>query len=124
MADRSLSFDERRRHQKAGQWSELAAALYLRAKGYRILARRFKTKSGEIDIIAKRGRCLVFVEVKRRATRAGAEASITGAQEFRIKQAAGDWLARHPAHRELDQRFDLIFIVRGRFPRHIENGLT
>ena len=115
--------NQRRRNLRSGWLAEQAAALYLMAKGYRILARRFKTRSGEIDLIAKRGKRLAFIEVKQRATREDAEAAITGSQRSRIESAADDWLMRHPSHRDLDICFDVIFMIRGRWPQHLENGL-
>lgn len=115
--------DKRRKHLRAGRMAEYIAALYLMGKGYRILARRFKTRSGEIDLIAKRGQRLAFIEVKQRATAEDAEAAIGGIQSQRIHAAADDWLVRHPAHRNFNLGFDVVFIVRRRWPRHIENGL-
>ncbi len=114
---------ERRRRHRRGHVSEWIAAAFLMAKGYRILARRFQTPAGEIDIVAVRGRRLAFVEVKRRLTRAAAEASITERQGERIRRAADLWLARRPAYQRYDIAFDLVFLVQGRWPRHIENGL-
>lgn len=114
---------KRRQHLRRGWLAEHVAAAYLMLKGYRILARRFRTPNGEIDLVAKRGKRLVFVEVKQRATHEDAEAAIGGTQRSRIESAADDWLKRHPSHRGLDVSFDVIFIVKGHWPRHIEHGL-
>jgi putative endonuclease len=114
---------ERRARLRRGMLSESLAALVLICKGYRILARRHRTRCGEIDLIAVRGRRLAFVEVKRRTTMAGAEASIGPRQQQRIRDAADRWLARNPRFHNHDICFDLVFLVRRHWPQHIENGL-
>jgi putative endonuclease len=121
--DKAEAAASRRKRERGGWLAEQVAALYLMGKGYRILKRRFKTRSGEIDLVAKRGKRLAFVEVKQRATLESAEASISDSQSSRIKSAADDWLLRYPVHRNLDIAFDVIFIVKGCWPRHIEHGL-
>jgi putative endonuclease len=78
---------ERRQRLQRGRLSEALAAAMLIAKGYRILGRRVKTRAGEIDIIAVRGKRLAFVEVKRRLTREDAEGAISARQAARIRQA-------------------------------------
>ena len=79
---------ERRQRLKRGRFSEAVAAALLIAKGYRILGRRVKTRAGEIDIIAVRGKRLVFVEVKRRLTRDDSEGAVSVRQAARIRRAA------------------------------------
>jgi putative endonuclease len=100
----------------------MAAAL-LMAKGYRILGRRTKTPRGEIDLIAVRGRRLAFVEVKRRPNSEEAEAAITPRQRERVRQAALLWLARNARYQQYDLGFDIVFILPGRWPQHLENAL-
>jgi putative endonuclease len=114
---------ERRRRHRRGHLSEWVAAGFLAAKGYRILARRWKTPGGEIDLIALRGRRLAFVEVKYRLTLADAEAAITPRQRRRIRHGASLWLARHPAYQSHEIGFDLLFLLRRRWPMHIRDGL-
>lgn len=114
---------ERLARYRRGHLSEYAAALLLIAKGYRVLSRRYQTSSGEIDLIARRGRRLAFVEVKRRPTREACEASISGTQRLRMHRAAEQWLARHPRFRDHDISFDAVFLVAGHWPRHIPNCL-
>lgn len=114
---------ERQTRFRRGRLSELIAAAVLIVRGYRILARRLKTASGEIDIVALRGRRIAFIEVKRRRTLADAEAAITPRQAKRIRRAADLWLARHRRYQAYDIGFDVMFLVPGRWPRHIENGL-
>lgn len=114
---------ERRSRYFRGHRAEWLAAALLMAKGHRILARREKTPAGEIDLIAVKGRRLAFVEVKQRASDEAADAAISGAQRRRIEAAADLWLARHAAYHGHDITFDVVFIVPGRWPRHIVNGL-
>jgi putative endonuclease len=115
--------DERRSRLRRGRLSEAVAAALLMAKGYLIVGRRVKTRAGEIDIIAVRGKRLAFVEVKRRLTREDAEAAVSARQAARIRRAADYWLAYRPRYHEYEQGFDLVLLVPGRFPRHIPNGL-
>ena len=82
-----------------------------------------KTRAGEIDIIAVRGKRLVFVEVKRRLTADAAEAAIGGRQAARIHASADYWLAHRPRYHGHEQGFDLILLVPRRWPRHVPNGL-
>lgn len=101
----------RQLYERAGRRAEDLSAWYLRAKGYTILERRYKTHSGEIDIIAKRRNVLAIIEVKQRATREAAEASLSTQAEKRIAAAAGDFYSRTPAIQNREMRFDLIFVI-------------
>jgi putative endonuclease len=102
--------------------AESRAALLLIAKAYRIVARRWKTPFGEIDIIARRRRMLVFAEVKARATLDGAAEAVSERSRRRIIAAAELWLARHPDDAKSDIRFDVILVAPGKMPRHIPNA--
>jgi putative endonuclease len=102
-----------------GLSAESRAAAWLIARGYRILARRFKSPLGEIDIIAVRRRLLIFVEVKARATLDAAAESVTERQRQRIAAAAEIWLAANPQPAFRDIRFDAILVAPGKLPRHI-----
>jgi putative endonuclease len=93
------------------------------ARGYRILGRRVRTPHGEIDLIAVRGRRLAFVEVKRRATRAEAEAALSTRQAGRMARAAEFWVSRHAAFREHDRGLDAMLVVPGRLPIHLPDAL-
>lgn len=104
---------------QTGISAESRACVYLIAKGYRILARRFKTPYGEIDIVAKRRGLLAFVEVKARATLDGAAYSVTPQQQARIVNAAQMWLSTHDNHAELDMRFDVVLIAPKSLPLHL-----
>lgn len=114
---------ERRRRLGRGRWAEWMASALLLAKGYRILARRHVTPYSEIDIIAARVDRVAFVEVKRRATIADAEAALTPAQGDRIARAADYWLSRHPAYLEREIGLDAILVAARAWPRHIPNAL-
>jgi putative endonuclease len=102
-----------------GLSAEGRAAAFLIAKGYRILARRFRTPLGEIDIIARRRDVLVFVEVKARDNFDEAAEAIGKRQQNRIIGAAQMWLAAHPEDVMRDMRFDAILVIPGRLPRHL-----
>jgi putative endonuclease len=104
---------------RAGLSAESRAAAFLIAKGFRILARRWKSPVGEIDIVARRRRLLVFVEVKARESLDDAAWSVTPRQRTRIIAAAEAWLARYPDERIEDMRFDAVLVAPGRIPRHI-----
>jgi len=99
--------------------AESRAAVWLLAHGYRILARRWKSPLGEIDIIAARRHLLIFVEVKARATLDEAAESVTERQTQRIAAAAEIWLAKYPQPTIRDIRFDAILVAPGKMPRHI-----
>ena len=104
---------------RTGLSAESRAAAYLLAKGYRIVARRFRSPVGEIDIIARGRGILIFVEVKARATFDEAAISVLPRQQRRIAGAAGAWLAAHPEDAMTAMRFDVILVAPGRIPRHI-----
>src|SRR6476659_6405801 len=99
--------------------AESRAAAFLVAKGFRILARRFRSPVGEIDIVARRRKLLVFVEVKARERFDDAAWSVTDRQRARIVAAAEAWLALNPDRGFEDMRFDAMLVVPGRLPRHI-----
>lgn len=117
LLDRQLQ--ERRARYRTGLWAEFFAAIFLTLKGYRILARRYKTHSGEIDLIAVRGGTVAFIEVKARRTFAAAEFSISPRQSKRIRRAAERWMSRSPRYQKFEQRFDALYILPGRFPAHL-----
>jgi len=101
-----------------GLKAESIAALLLRLKGYTILARRFTVSGGEIDLIARRGGSIAFVEVKARADLEIAALSIGATKRRRIARAARVWLARNPWAVGLTLRGDAIFVAPQRLPRH------
>ena len=107
---------------RLGLSAESRAAMFLIAKGYRIVARRWKTPFGEIDIVARRRRALVFVEVKARDRADEAAEAVTERTKRRIVAAAELWLAHHPDDNERDIRFDVMLVAPGRLPQHIANA--
>jgi putative endonuclease len=86
------------------------AAVFLMLHGYRILAQRHRTPYGELDLIAKRGRRLAFVEVKYRRTREAGEAALTPYQMQRMHNAAEYWVSRHQGAVDLEQGFDAVIV--------------
>lgn len=104
---------------RTGLSAESKAAAYLMMKGFRIVARRWRSPAGEIDIVARRGKLLIFVEVKARAKFDDAAYSVTERQQRRIAGAAGAWLAAHPDDAECDMRFDAILVAPRCLPQHI-----
>ena len=112
---------DRQRAEKRGRKAETAAALFLRLKGYSILERRFRSKRGEIDIIARKRDTTVFVEVKARKTNAEALFSISTKQRRRIEGAAEDWLIK-TGFSEGGLRFDIITVAGRGMPSHITDA--
>lgn len=110
---------KRRAAFKLGVSAESRAALLLAAKGYRQLAKRWKTPVGEIDLVMRRGSLIIFVEVKARGTLDSAAESVLPRQRRRIIAAAEAWLAAHPEHAGYDMRFDAVLVAPGRLPQHI-----
>ena len=117
--------------QLLGRFGEAAAAEYLRRKGYEILGLNYRTRMGEVDIIAARGRFVVFAEVKLRRSGDFAKARefVTPAKQRRVMAAAQGWLQLHGGDRQ--PRFDVIEVyapqgVRTANPeiRHWENAFT
>jgi len=104
---------------RTGLSAEARAAAYLIAKGYRILAKRFRTRYGEIDLVVRRRNLVVFVEVKARASLDDAAYAVTPRQQRRIIDAAQAWLMAHPEHAELELRFDAVLVAPRRLPRHL-----
>ena len=107
---------------RVGISAESRAAAWLFAHGFRILARRWKSPLGEIDIIAARRHTLIFVEVKACATLDDAAESVTERQKQRIAAAAEIWLAANPVPAISDMRFDAILVAPGKLPRHIPSA--
>lgn len=105
-----------------GRLAEIAALCLLLAKGYRILARRWRGPGAEIDLIAKRRGTLVFVEVKMRRDFDDAAHALTAAQTRRITRAAEVWCARNARHAGGDRRYDMILVSKGAWPRHIQGA--
>ena len=108
-----------RRSGTAGLQAEWLALLWLSAKGFRLLERRFGGKGGEIDLIMRRGRLVIFVEVKRRSRMEDALAAITPGKQRFIAARVRQWLARNPWAMQHDLRMDAVFLAPLRLPRHV-----
>lgn len=113
----------RRARYQTGLWAEVVAALFLTFKGYRILARRYKTSSGEIDLVAVRGNTVAFIEVKARASLEFAQASISRRQSQRIHRAACEWIGKSPRFQTYEQRCDAVYILPAAWPVHVAGGV-
>jgi putative endonuclease len=104
---------------RRGARGEFWAGVALMLKGFRIVERRYKTKLGEIDLIARRGTLILIVEVKVRSTLAEALDAIARQSERRIEAAADLWLARQPDQARLSLRFDMVAILPRHWPVHV-----
>lgn len=114
--------DPLRRHAYVrGLRAEWLAIALLRLKGYRILARRYHARGGEIDVIAARGDVIAFVEVKHRGQMDAARTSISLEKRRRLTRAIRHWLAGHPAAAQKILRGDAVFLAPRKWPQHEEN---
>ncbi len=111
-----------RGRQEIGRLGEARAVWWLRLQGYRILARNWRHPLGEIDILARRGRLIVAVEVKWRDSLTQAAEAVLPAQRHRIAQAAAVFLGQQPDAATLSLRFDAMLLAPGRWPRHIRDA--
>lgn len=102
--------DRRRKAERGGRRAELLASLMLTLKGFEILERRYRTPAGEIDLIARRGRLLVFAEVKARATADAGVEAVTGPARRRIERAARLFLARRTRLADCMMRYDILTV--------------
>lgn len=115
--------NERARHEAQGRRGEALAALYLGLKGWRMLARRVKTPRGEIDLIARRGKTVIFVEVKWRASAILLDQAVDPWRLRRVPAAAEAVAHRYAKQGDL-VRIDVLLLAPWRFPRHLENALV
>lgn len=104
-----------------GRDGERRAAWYLWLKGWTILDRRVRTPSGEVDIVARKGRLIAFVEVKTRATPAELDHAIDERRLARVAAAAEILIPRY-AGADDDVRIDVMLVAPRSLPRHIENA--
>ncbi len=107
---------------RTGLAAEALCRFALRVKGYRILASRYRSPLGEIDIVAARGKIVALVEVKARASKREAIESIHVRQQERLQRAAQDFLARHPHFNEHNIRFDVMLVAPRSWPQHIADA--
>lgn len=108
---------------RRGRWAELLAGISLRLRGWRILDRRLAglrgAGLGEIDIVARRGGVVAFIEVKARPSLGEAAGAVSAGQRRRLARAAAAYLARHPDLAGCTLRFDALLVAPGRLPRHV-----
>jgi putative endonuclease len=112
--------NDRRRREQGGRRAETLACWWLRLKGWRIVARRVRTPLGEVDIVARRGRVVAFVEVKARANEREAALSLDEYRLRRVAAAAGALAHRYAREGDVT-RIDAMFVLPRRLPRHMEN---
>ena len=105
---------------KRGRGAETLACWYLRLKGWRILARRARVPGGEVDIVARRGRTVAFVEVKARGS---SEAAAFALDRYRLRRVAvaAERLAQRYVRDGDDVRIDALFVIPGKLPRHLSD---
>jgi len=115
---RSATTQRRQRAQRRGRFAEWLCLWHLRLRGWRILARGWRCPSGEIDILARRGRVLAIIEVKSRNELDAAALALTPRQRRRIARAAETFLLSRPDLAPLDLRFDLMLVSPLRVPQH------
>ena len=113
------SLRSRKNAERRGRYSEHIAAWSYRIKGFRVLAKRYRTPFGEIDLVLRRRSLLIFAEVKARATFEEALYALRPQQQQRLSRAASIYLRDHPKHNISSVRFDLIAVRPWRWPRQI-----
>ncbi len=109
---------DRSRAERRGRGAETLACWYLRLKGWRILARRARVPGGEVDVVARRGHTLAFIEVKARSSEEAAAFSLDAWRLRRVALAAERLAPRYMRSND-DVRIDALFVVPGRWPRHV-----
>ena len=112
---------DRRAAEASGRRGERIAAWWLRLKGWRILDKRVRTPAGEVDLVARKGNFIAFVEVKMRATSAELDFAIDERRLARVAAAAEVLMPRYAGPGD-DIRVDVILLAPGTRPRHIENA--
>ena len=109
---------KRQQAERGGRRAERLAAWWLRLKGWRILAIRARTPVGEVDLVARRGRTLAFIEVKARASEAEAAIALDDYRLRRVARAAEALAARYMREGDI-VRIDAMFVMPWRLPRHL-----
>lgn len=122
-----MSRQTRQHREAAGRKAEDFAAVWLRAKGYKILEKRFKTPDGEIDLVTRKGDVLACIEVKQRSHSKHAHEAVSHASEQRIMAAAEIYVIRNPhlLDEDFELRFDILYVIgKGFIPRidHIKDA--
>lgn len=118
-----MSTKRKRNHQR-GILAEYLACALLMLKGYRLVAMRYKTPVGEIDLIMRRGGILAIIEVKARADHATAAAAIHAHNQSRVIRASQVFLVSHPEYASMQVRFDAVLVAWYKLPRHYVHAFT
>jgi len=119
---KSQNTHKRKTAQRLGLFSESLAAISLMLAGYKILARNYKTKQGEIDIIARKGDLVAIIEVKARKSLNASLDAVGYHSVQRIHDAADLWLAKQKDAQLISMRFDIIAVQPMRWPKHIKDA--
>ena len=114
--------DQRRKALRRGGVSEYLAALSLVLRGYRILAMRYRVKSGEIDIIARKGDLVSFIEVKARRTTEESVFAVNGLTQARIRNASQHWLKTCEDAGKISYSYDIVAVQPWRWPVHFRDA--
>lgn len=114
--------DRKRRLERKGRRAEWLAALSLMLRGYRIAALRYKTRAGEIDIVARKGDLIAFVEVKARRDLASGVDAVSYSAQRRIRDAGGTFISEQPDSARLSWRFDIVVVSPWRWPVHLKDA--
>jgi len=114
--------EKRKKAYRWGHYAEFIAALWLMAKGYRIVTRRYGVRGGEIDLIIRKGAIIAFVEVKARRDFDQALEAIDGTKTRRLGKAVEEWLWRNDLPLGYSFRGDAVIVVPWRLPRHIKDA--
>ena len=115
---------QHRTNHRRGVLAEYFALVLLTLKGYRLVAMRYKTPVGEIDLIVRRGKYLVFVEVKARGEQAIAAEAIHAKNQSRVVRASQLFLVNQPAYQHHPVRFDAVLITWYKRPHHLVHAFT
>lgn len=119
MKRRAAGTTARRKALRRGSFSESLAAWALRAKGYRIVDRNFRCPFGEIDVVARKGDLIAFVEVKARPTLSAAVDAVSYRAQRRISKSGEAWIGRQRDWEKLSWRFDIVAVLPRRWPVHL-----
>lgn len=119
---KNLKNVKRQKAQKYGLFAETLAAFALRLKGYKIVARNYKTKLGELDIIARKGDLVAIVEVKARKSVQASIDSVGFQSTSRIENAADLWLSKQPDAHLISMRFDIVSVQPRKWPVHLKDA--
>jgi putative endonuclease len=117
-----VKYSNRKARYYRGLWAEIWAGIYLTCKAYRLLFWRYRTPVGEIDLIMKRGKITIFIEVKSRKKHADALYAVHAKNQKRVIRAAQYFLAAHPEFADSAFRFDVISVSCYGLPYHLQNA--